>query len=197
MATATSLIQTLKTETREGSVTPARLAEILEAVLAEGGSSSAEIPADLSQRLDAIQASVAAAMTAATSAQTTAEAAKTAATSAQTTAEAAKTKAEQAMAAGGSGAELNAEFEQRLTSLQTNLGTVQTTAETAQTTANAAKTAAEAAKTTANAAKTTAEAAKTAADQAAEGGQKHWFGTADQYAALTTIDPETIYMITE
>lgn len=54
MATAEQLISAIRTETREGAITPERLADALAAVLDEGGSGSGEVPADLTQRLDAI-----------------------------------------------------------------------------------------------------------------------------------------------
>ena len=80
---ATNLITALRTETREDSITPSRIADILDAVLKEGGSGGS-VPADLAERLDAVGITAA-------NAKNTADAAKTAADSAKTAADTAKT----------------------------------------------------------------------------------------------------------
>ena len=203
-----AVIDRLKSDRRE-----------LEALISESGG-SADVPDDLLQRLEAIgetaanaletasnafnatsemsgaldgavdeaadaKKSASAAVTAAASAKTTADTAKSAAQTAQSTADSAKTAAQTA---------------------QSTADSAKTAAQTAQSTADSAKTAAQTAAQTANRIDSEFTHYCDANDSRIEVLEdfretlvvpKTWCGSAAQYDAVASKDPETLYFITE
>lgn len=105
MATASSLIASLETETREESVSPSRLAGIFSAVLSEASASggSSGMTEDVEERLNAMSSSVKTASDKAAAAQSAAASAQASADSAKSIAEEAKSTIDAFTASGGGG----------------------------------------------------------------------------------------------